>query len=98
MSALLLIGVALLVLLNAFFVVAEYSLVRSRRSRREADRDEGRRGAAKALAQIEEIGDYIASCQVGITMTSIGIGALGEPTVARLLKPVFGGPVSHGVA
>ncbi len=44
------------------------------------------------------IGDYIAACQVGITMASIAIGALGEPAIAHALEPVLGGAVGHGAA
>jgi CBS domain containing-hemolysin-like protein len=86
-----------LVLVNAFFVIAEYALVRSRRPRLEALADEGARGARLALAQADSIGDYISACQVGITMASIGIGALGEPAITKLLKDAFGG-VHHGIA
>jgi CBS domain containing-hemolysin-like protein len=98
MTALLLFFTALLIALNAFFVAGEYALVRSRRSRLETLKDEGARGAGLALQQVDEIGDYISAVQVGITMTSIGIGALGEPVLADLLEPLFGGPLSHGVA
>jgi CBS domain containing-hemolysin-like protein len=87
-----------LVLVNAFFVIAEYALVRSRRPRLEALADEGARGARLALSQVDQIGDYISACQVGITMASIGIGALGEPGIARLLEPALKGPLGHGVA
>jgi len=97
-NALLLIATGLLVLVNAFFVMAEYALVRSRSSRLEVLAEAGARGARLAHAQIEEIGDYIAACQIGITMASIGIGALGEPTIAHLLEPVLGGPLGHTVA
>jgi CBS domain containing-hemolysin-like protein len=98
LTALLLIAVVLLVFLNAFFVIGEYALVRSRRAKLETARDEGKRGAALAIAQIDDINEYISTCQVGITLTSIGIGAVGEPAVADLLEPAFGGPLSHGVA
>ena len=74
MTALLLFLTALLIALNAFFVAGEYALVRSRRSRLETMKDEGARGAELALQQVDEIGDYISAVQVGITMTSIGIG------------------------
>src|SRR5581483_2636140 len=83
---------------NAFFVIAEYALVRSRRARLQALADEGARGARLALRQSENIGDYIATSQVGITMASIAIGALGEPAIAHLLEPVIGGPIGHGAA
>jgi CBS domain containing-hemolysin-like protein len=97
-KALFIILTGLLVLVNAFFVIAEYALVRSRRPRLEALAEEGARGARLALSQIDDIGDYIAACQVGITMASIGIGALGEPAIAHLLEPVLGGPIGHGAA
>jgi CBS domain containing-hemolysin-like protein len=89
-KALFIILTGLLVLVNAFFVIAEYALVRSRRARLQAMAEEGSKGAALALDQLEEIGDYISACQVGITMASIGIGALGEPAIAHLIEPAFG--------
>jgi CBS domain containing-hemolysin-like protein len=98
MTALLLVLTALLIALNAFFVMGEYALVRSRRSRLETMREEGVRGAALALHEIDEIGDYISTVQVGITMTSIGIGALGEPVLAKAFEPLFGTTIGHGVA
>ncbi|MEO6858593.1 MAG: hemolysin family protein [Solirubrobacteraceae bacterium] len=98
MKALFIILTALLVLVNAFFVVAEYSLVRSRKGRLQAMAEEGRRGARLALVEMEEIGDYIAACQVGITMASIGIGALGEPAIAHVFEPVFGDAFGHSAA
>jgi CBS domain containing-hemolysin-like protein len=98
--ALFIILTALLVLVNAFFVIGEYALVRSRRARLEAMAEEGARGARLALRQIDQIGDYISACQVGITMASIGIGALGEPAIAHVFEPLLGGPIGHaaGVA
>jgi CBS domain containing-hemolysin-like protein len=94
-KALLLIATGLLVLGNAFFVIAEYALVRSRRSRLEALAEEGARGAARALNQLDNIGDYISACQIGITFTSIGIGALGPSTIVELLAPKHGGLFAH---
>ncbi len=98
MKVLFVILTGLLVLVNAFFVIAEYGLVRSRRARLQTMAEEGLRGARLALRQIDDIGDYIAACQVGITMASIGIGALGEPAIAHLLEPVLGGPLGHTAA
>src|ERR1700729_30778 len=98
MTGLLIVLAALLILVNAFFVIAEYGLVRSRRTRLEAMAEEGVRGAKLALTQIDEIGDYIAACQVGITMASIGIGALGQPALAHVLEPLFGHAVGHGLS
>jgi CBS domain containing-hemolysin-like protein len=94
---LLLLAVALILVgMNGFFVIAEYSLVRSQRSKLEAARDGGQRGAALALVQVERINEYISTCQVGITMASIGIGALGEPAISHMIEPVFGG-AAHAV-
>jgi CBS domain containing-hemolysin-like protein len=97
-NALLIVLTGLLVFVNAFFVIAEYALVRSRRERLDAMAEEGARGARLALAQMDEIGEYIAACQVGITMASIAIGALGEPSIEHVLKPLFGHIVGHGAA
>jgi CBS domain containing-hemolysin-like protein len=94
-KALLIVLTVVLVGVNAFFVIAEYALVRSRRARLEAMAEDGARGARLALTQLDQIGDYISACQVGITMASIGIGALGEPAIAHVLEPIFG-HISHG--
>jgi CBS domain containing-hemolysin-like protein len=89
----------MLVAINAFFVIAEYALVRSRRARLELMREEGAmRGAALALEQLASINEYISAVQIGVTMTSIGIGALGEPALAQILKGALGSTLSHGVA
>jgi CBS domain containing-hemolysin-like protein len=97
-SAVKLILTALLIAVNAFFVIAEYALVRSRRARLETMRDEGLRGATLALTQQDHVAEYISACQIGVTMMSIAIGALGEPTLANLLKPIFGEVLGHGIA
>src|SRR5437763_17024994 len=98
MTVLLLLAVIVLIGLNAFFVAAEYALVRTRADRVEAAVERGDRGAALFMRQIDSIDDYIAACQVGITMASIGLGAVGEPALAHLLKGPLGGPLAHGVA
>jgi CBS domain containing-hemolysin-like protein len=89
---------ALLIILNAFFVIAEYALVRSRHSRVEVAVETGRRGAKLALRQLDAISEYITTCQVGNTMCSIGIGAVGEQALAHLLDKPLGGVVAHSVA
>jgi CBS domain containing-hemolysin-like protein len=96
MSILLLLAVFVLVLLNGFFVAAEFAFVRSRRGTLEAERQEGKRGAGAALTVIDDLSRYLSSCQLGITLTSLGIGFLGEPAVAKLVEPLFGN-LSHGV-
>jgi CBS domain containing-hemolysin-like protein len=97
-KALFIVLAGLLVLANAFFVIAEYALVRSRRARLEALAEEGARGARLALRQQENIGDYITACQVGITMASIGIGALGQPAIAHLLESPLGPALGNAAA
>ena len=98
MNGLKLIVTALLVAVNAFFVIAEYALVRSRRARLELLREQGARGAALALQQIGDVNEYISAVQIGVTLTSIGIGALGEPALAAILRGPLGEALGHGVA
>jgi CBS domain containing-hemolysin-like protein len=98
MIAVLLLAVPALILMNAFFVAAEYALVRARRDRLEALAQENVRGAALAESQVEHIDEYIAACQVGITLASIGIGAVGEPALAKLLEKPFGNVLGHAAA
>lgn len=97
MTALLLLGVIVLVAVNGFFVAAEFALVRARPSRLEELAAGGRRGARLAVRQHEEINRYLSSCQFGITLASLGIGFLGEPAIASLIEPTLGG-LSHGLA
>ena len=87
----------LLIALNGLFVAAEFALVRARRSRLEALEQDGSKVAGRVVHQIEHIDEYLAACQVGITMASIGIGFIGEPAIADLVEPIFGG-LSHAVA
>ena len=89
---------ALLIALNAFFVIAEYALIRSRRARLEVLRDEGARGAKLALDQQENVNQYISAVQIGVTICSIGIGALGTPALASAIEEIFPSSVSHGLA
>jgi CBS domain containing-hemolysin-like protein len=97
LSVLLLFSLFLLIAVNGIFVAAEFALVRSRRGRIESLAKEGEEGARQVLDQIEHIDESLSACQVGITMASIGIGFLGEPAVAELIEPIFGG-LAHGVA
>jgi CBS domain containing-hemolysin-like protein len=97
MTGVLLIGMLVLILLNAFFVAAEFALVRARRSRLERVAKEDA-SAQLALREIGDISEYLSACQLGVTLASIGIGFLGEPAVADLIHPWLGGAVSHGLA
>jgi CBS domain containing-hemolysin-like protein len=90
MTVLLLLAVVALVLLNGFFVAAEFALVRVRRSRVEESVEEGERRAALVLRQLDELSRYLAACQLGITFTSLGIGFLGEPAVASIFEDMIG--------
>jgi CBS domain containing-hemolysin-like protein len=89
-SWLLLLAAAGLILLNAFFVIAEYALVRSRHSRMELAVEQHQRGARLALKQIDNINEYISTCQVGNTAASIGIGAIGAQALAHLFEGALG--------
>jgi putative hemolysin len=92
--ALLLIAVAALILLNAFFVAAEYGLVTARRTRLQELSDEGVRRARIVLRIIGDPPRFIAAMQLGVTATSLAIGALGEPVLRRVLDPVIAGVVA----
>ena len=89
-DVLLLLGVVVLVLINGFFVGAEFAIVRSRRSRIERLAADGDRRAEIALDQMDHVDEFVATSQVGITLASIGIGFLGEPAIADLIEPVLG--------
>src|ERR1044071_8356969 len=90
MIVLLLLAVLVLLLLNAFFVAAEFALVRSRKAHLQADADEGKKGAATAAAMMDAISRYLSAAQVGITLTSLGLGFLGEPAIGSLIEKLFG--------
>ncbi len=97
MSVLLLVLLALLIAINGFFVAAEFALVRSRRGKLEQAAEEGEAGAEAVVEQLDRIDESLSACQIGITAASIGIGFLGEPSLAKLLEPAFGN-LSHGAA
>jgi CBS domain containing-hemolysin-like protein len=97
-AVLLIVAVLALIALNAFFVAAEFALVRARSDRLEALSEEGLRGAGLARKVVDHIDEYLSACQLGITMTSIGIGFLGEVALASQLEPLLGDFMSHGVA
>jgi putative hemolysin len=80
-------AVIVLVLANGFFVAAEFALVAVRRSRLEQLAAEGQRSAIVAHEVAGQLDAYIAACQLGITMASLGLGWAGEPALARVLEP-----------
>src|ERR1700710_2300275 len=97
MSVLLLVLLLLLIAINGFFVAAEFALVRSRRGKIEQLRGEGEPGAEGVVEQRDKIEESLSACQIGVTIASIGIGFLGEPSLSKLIEPIFGG-LSHGAA
>ncbi|RTL53734.1 MAG: HlyC/CorC family transporter [Bradyrhizobiaceae bacterium] len=79
----------LLLAANAFFVAAEFALVKSRGFRIKAMVEKQRLGARLVQDIMGNIEAYLACCQLGITMASLGLGWVGEPTVAALLQPLL---------
>src|SRR2546430_664118 len=92
-SPILLIGklltIAALVLLNGFFVVAEFALVKIRGSQLNTLAVEGIKRAIFVKQIKDNLNAYLSACQVGITAASLGLGWLGEPFLARMLQPFF---------
>jgi magnesium and cobalt exporter, CNNM family len=97
-TALLLVAVFALVLLNGFFVAAEFAFVRTRRAHLEHDAEAGKRGAVLALEISDDLSRYLSSCQLGITFTSLGIGFLGEPAIATIFEDIIGTSISHNAS
>lgn len=79
----------LLVFLNGLFVAAEFSLVKARRTKLELLAEGGSRRARLALFGSHHLDAYLSVCQLGITLSSLGLGWLGEPAVAALLRPAL---------
>src|SRR5215213_11398284 len=74
---------------NAFYVAAEFALVKSRGFRINAMAEQNRFAARLLQQMLGNIEAYLACCQLGITMASLGLGWVGEPTVSALLTPVL---------
>src|SRR6266436_722853 len=85
-----LVTVSVLVLLNGFFVAAEFALVKIRDSQLKTLADEGVRQAVLVKQIRDNLNAYLSACQVGITAASLGLGWVGEPFLARMLQPFFG--------
>ena len=85
-----LLGVALLILLNGFFVAAEYSLVTVRRTRLKELADEGSRPARSVMKITSDPPHFIAAMQLGVTLTSLAIGAIGEAVLSELFGIYLG--------
>jgi CBS domain containing-hemolysin-like protein len=89
MTALLLFAIVALVLVNGFFVAAEFALVSARRGQVRG----GSLAARLARRQQDKLDEYLSASQLGITIASLALGAIGEPTLAHLIEPAL-----HSVA
>ena len=81
--------IGLLLLSNGFFVASEFAIVKVRRTRIEQLVNEGNQTAQVVLDAIKEMDKYIASVQLGVTISSIGLGWVGEATLASIIEPLF---------
>jgi len=79
----------LLLLVNAFFVAAEYAFVRVRGTQLQELIEVGSARARKAMRILLSLDSYISAIQLGVTLAALGIGLVGEPAVARVIEPAF---------
>jgi CBS domain containing-hemolysin-like protein len=91
-------AIAFLVATNGFFVASEFALVSVRRARLEARAAAGSKNARAALRLLDNPTIFISAVQFGITLASLALGWIGEPTVARLLEPIASAIASEGRA
>src|SRR5215468_4599902 len=89
-------GVAFLIATNAFFVASEFALVSVRRTKLETRANNGSKGARAALRLIDNPTVFISAVQLGVTLASLALGWIGEPTVARLFEPIAARIASDG--
>lgn len=81
--------IALLLFSNGFFVAAEFSMVSVRKTRITQLTNEGNLGAKLALESLKELNKFIAAVQLGVTISSLGLGWVGEATLVRMVEPLF---------
>jgi CBS domain containing-hemolysin-like protein len=93
-----LLAVAAIILLNAFFVAAEYALVTARKTRIQELVQQGNRRARAVLKIVSNPPRFIAAMQLGVTATSLAIGALGEQALAKVFDPVFASVIAFTFA
>jgi CBS domain containing-hemolysin-like protein len=104
MTIIYLLGTAVLVLLNAFFVASEFAIVKMRPTRLEQLIREGDARARLALRMSQRLDAYLSANQLGITLASLGLGWIGEPAIAHLIEPLlaplgrWSGLSAHGIA
>ena len=80
---------AILIALTAFFVATEFAIVKVRQSRIDQLVAEGKTGSQAAKQVTSHLDEYLSACQLGITVTALGIGMVGEPTFEFILHPMF---------
>jgi CBS domain containing-hemolysin-like protein len=83
--------IAILIALTAFFVASEFAIIRIRSSRIDQLIEEGSKNALVVKKIITNLDEYLSACQLGITITALGLGWLGEPTIKHLLSPLLSG-------
>lgn len=80
---------AILIAFTAFFVATEFAIVKVRRTRVEQLAREGNKNAIVLKKVIQNLDGYLSACQLGITITALGLGWIGEPTFNRFIEPIF---------
>jgi CBS domain containing-hemolysin-like protein/mannitol/fructose-specific phosphotransferase system IIA component (Ntr-type) len=97
-TLLFLLAVLAFLLMNAFFSLGEFAAVKVRTTRVRQLAEEGEPRAVALLHIKERLDEYLSVCQVGITLSAVGLGFLGEPAIARLIQRGLEGSLSAGVA
>ena len=90
MDILNLVIIAILIALTAFFVTSEFAIVKVRSSRIDQLIEEGNKKALAAKKVTSNLDEYLSACQLGITITALGLGSIGEPTFEHIFHPLFG--------
>ncbi|MGJ9457535.1 hemolysin family protein [Oceanobacillus sp. CF4.6] len=85
-----LLAVAVLIAFTAFFVMAEFAIVKVRSTQLEPHIENGKKSAVYAKQVVTHLDEYLSACQLGITITALGIGRLAEPAFERVLHPIIG--------
>ncbi|EOR25142.1 hypothetical protein A499_06050 [Niallia nealsonii AAU1] len=81
--------IAILIALTAFFVASEFAIIRVRSSRIDQLIEEGNKNALSAKKVTSNLDEYLSACQLGITVTALGIGWIGEETLQHFLSPLL---------
>src|SRR3954463_7188065 len=85
------VSVLLIILWNAFFVAAEYAFVSIRPTRLAELSGQGNRRARMVQRMVQRPSRFISAFQLAVTLSSLALGAIGEPAVAKLFETIFGG-------